>query len=303
MTNTTYTQGGQARASIHPDTALGTATLGVADAERSLRFYRDLLGMEVLRQEDGRVVLGAGGAPLLNLLVQPGLRPRPRATTGLYHVAILLPTRTDLAQVLRRLLETRYPIGASDHLVSEALYLDDPDGNGLEIYRDRPRGEWRYQPDGQVVMDTIQLDFAGVLSELASASSAWAGMPAGTRIGHMHLQVGDLAAADAFYRGVLGFDMMVDMSRHGALFLSAGGYHHHLGLNTWHSAGAPPQPPDAAGLRSFVVELPSPEALDEVRARVAAAGLPAREQGGALAVDDPWHNTVVLAVAPRSHAS
>ena len=221
------------RVSIHPDTTLGPATLAVADAEHSLRFYGDLLGFEIVRTEGPRIELGAGGATLLILEARPGLLPRPSATTGLYHAAILLPSRTDLAHVLRRLLEANYPIGASDHLVSEALYLSDPDENGLEIYRDRPRAEWRYQPDGQVIMDTLRLDFAGVLSELRRDSAPWNGIPAGTRIGHMHLQVGDLAQARVFYHDVLGFDIMADLSSYGALFLSAGGYHHHIGLNIW----------------------------------------------------------------------
>jgi catechol 2,3-dioxygenase len=283
-------------ASIHPNTTLGSATLAVADAQRSLRFYHDFLGFQILRREGQRIVLGAAGTPLLNLEAQPDLRPRPRATTGLYHVAILLPSRVDLARVLRRLLAARYPIGASDHLVSEALYLDDPDGNGLEIYRDRPRAEWRYQAGGEIAMDTRQLDFAAVLDELLPADESWNGMPAGTRIGHMHLQVADLAEAETFYHGVLGFDIMLRYD--GALFLSAGGYHHHIGLNIWHSAGAPPSPPDAVGLRSFVVVLPSAAALEQVHARVTAAGVPARQQAGALAVDDPWRNTILLTVAP-----
>jgi catechol 2,3-dioxygenase len=296
MTETTYRAGTAAGVSIDPATMLGPATLAVADAGRSLRFYRDLLDFQVLRAGEREIVLGAAGAELLRLEVQADLRPRAHDTTGLYHVAILLPSRVDLAHMLRRLAEARYPIGASDHLVSEALYLSDPDENGLEIYRDRPRAEWRYQPDGQIQMDTLRLDLADVLGELERGAAPWNGMPAGTRIGHMHLQVADLRAAEAFYHGVLGFDITVQLFKFGALFLSAGGYHHHIGLNTWQSAGASPAPPDTAGLRSFVVELPSPAALEQVRARIAAAGLPTRERAGALAVDDPWRNTVVLKV-------
>lgn len=286
-----------AHASIHPSTTLGPATLAVADAQRSLRFYRDFLGFQAESAGGSRIALSAGGAPLFYLDPQPGLRPRARHTTGLYHAAILLPTRADLAGVLRLLIEARYPIGASDHLVSEALYLDDPDGNGLEIYRDRPRAEWRYAPDGQVAMDTLPLDAAGVLGELPPSGATWAGMPAGTRIGHMHLQVADLNTAEAFYHATLGFDIMCRFP--GALFLSAGGYHHHIGLNIWNSAGAAPAPPDTAGLRAFVVELPNDEALAQVRARAVAAGAPMREQDGALAVKDPWRNTVLLTVAQR----
>ena len=297
MHNTLAIQDAPVGASIHPDTTLGATTLAVADAQRSLRFYRDFLGFQVLHTAGQRIVLGTDGVPLLNLEAQPSLRPRPRPTTGLFHVAILLPSRVDLARVLRRLLEARYPIGASDHLVSEALYLDDPDGNGLEIYRDRPRAEWRRQPSGQIAMDTRQLDLADVLSELTPANETWTGLPAGTRIGHMHLQVADLAQAEEFYHGLLGFDIMVRYE--GALFLSAGGYHHHIGLNIWQSAGAPPPPPDAVGLRSFIIELPSVAAREQVQARLNAAGVPTHQQDGALAVDDPWGNTSLLTVAAQ----
>jgi catechol 2,3-dioxygenase len=289
-------QGALKRTAIHPDTTLGPVTLAVADAERSLRFYRDLLGFQVLRTEGQQLVLGVAETPLLILIAQAGLRPKPRAATGLYHVAILLPGRADLARVLQRLLDVRYPIGASDHLVSEALYLSDPDGNGLEIYRDRPRTAWRWQGD-RIQMDTLPLDLGDVLAELSRDNAPWNGLPPGTRIGHIHLQVADLGTAKAFYHGVLGFDVVSQMP--GALFLSAGGYHHHIGLNTWHSAGAAPPPPDTAGLRSFVVELPDAAALEPVRARIATAGLPIHEHEGGLAVQDPWQNTVILRAAAR----
>jgi catechol 2,3-dioxygenase len=282
-------------ASIDPATRLGLASLDVADGERSLRLYRDVLGFEVLENTAGRIVLGAGSTPLLELLVQPGLRPRPRRTTGLYHVAILLPSRLDLANVLKRIIAARVELGASDHLVSEALYLSDPDGNGLEIYRDRPRAEWRRQPNGQLAMDTLRLDLADVLAEIQGPGGEAAGLPAGTTIGHMHLQVGDLNQAWAFYGETLGFELMVTYP--GALFLAAGGYHHHLGLNVWESAGAPPAPAGSAGLRSFSVLLPSQAALDAVLARVAAAGLSAIQQPAGFTVADPWGNRVVLALA------
>ncbi|HYF61603.1 MAG TPA: VOC family protein, partial [Herpetosiphonaceae bacterium] len=234
-------------ATIDPATRLGLASLAVANGERSLAFYRDVLGFAVLENTAGRIVLGAGATPLLELLVQPGLRPRPRRTTGLYHVAILLPTRLDLAYALKRIIAARIELGASDHLVSEALYVSDPDGNGLEIYRDRPRAEWRRQPNGQLAMDTLRLNLADVLAEIQRPGGEAAGLPAGTTVGHMHLQVGDLNQAWAFYGEVLGFELMVTYP--GALFVAAGGYHHHLGLNVWESAGAPPAPADAAGLR------------------------------------------------------
>lgn len=272
-------------ASLPASLSLGPVTLAVADAARSLRFYRDLLGLQVLHEDTGRVVLGAGGVSLLELLVQPGASPRPANTSGLYHVAILLPDRVALAYVLNRLVTTQFPFGASDHQVSEALYLTDPDGNGLEIYRDRPRDTWHWR-NGQVQMVIDPLDGAGILAELDRNPTPWQGMPAGTRIGHIHLQVSDLRAAEAFYHGALGFDVMQRMP--GALFLSAGGYHHHLGLNIWNSAGAQPAPATAAGLRQFVIYLPDEAALQAVHKRVETAGYLARTDNATLLVDDPW---------------
>jgi catechol 2,3-dioxygenase len=278
--------------SIHPATNLGPATLGVTDRDQSLAFYRDFLGFAVLNETAEQVQLGAGDDHLLTLV--PGAaRPRLRGATGLYHVAILLPSRPHLAQILAHLIQANYPIGASDHSVSEALYLSDPDDNGLEIYRDRPRTEWRYRPNGQLVMGTERLDAQGLLAELPA--EPWQAMPAGTTIGHMHLQVGDIPTAKAFYHGLLGFDVMVE-TYPGALFLSAGGYHHHLGMNIWESANGPRRPADAAGLYSFVVRLPDAAALAVLRDRIVAAGVALREQANGIALDDPWGTEVRLVV-------
>jgi catechol 2,3-dioxygenase len=282
--------------SIDAATTIGVATLAVSDAQHALMFYKELLGLKVLDRADEQIVLGAGGVPLLRLLVQSGLAPRPRHTAGLYHVAFLLPDRVALAHVLQRLLLTRFPFGASDHFVSEALYLSDPDENGLEIYCDRPRASWNWRANGLVDMATRPLDLADVLAELSPASSTWHGMPAGTRIGHMHLQVSDLHTAEAFYHGVLGFDVTQRLP--GVLFLSAGGYHHHFGMNTWHSLGASAAPATAAGLRSFVIELPHAEALAHVQQRIRAAGLPMQEQPHGVVVRDPWEHELLLAVTP-----
>jgi len=268
---------------------LGAATLAVGDAERSLALYRDVLGFEVLGRDNGTLRLGAGGTHLLTLEASPRFRPRPMPTTGLYHVAVLLPSRPELARVLRRLIDARIALGSADHAVSEALYLSDPDGNGLEIYRDRPRDQWRW--DGsRVHMVTERLDAAGILRELPASQSS--GLPAGTRIGHMHLQVADLAAADMFYHQILGFDITASFP--GALFAGAGGYHHHLGLNTWESRAAPKPPPEAVGLRSFEIVLPDQSALQQVLNRLGAAGIATRHGEDGIEVDDPWQNTVVL---------
>jgi len=219
--------------SIHPDTTVGPVALTVADLARSEDFYTGVLGFRAIERGDRALTLAAGGAvPLLRLVEQPGARPKPQRATGLYHFAILVPSRLDLARALRHLAEQRYPLtGASDHLVSEALYLDGPDGNGIEIYRDRPRDEWPHA-NGQLQMAVDPLDVDGILGELARDDRPWDGLAPQTRIGHIHLHVADLRAAEAFYSGVLGFDVMLRYGA-GALFISAGGYHHHIGLNTW----------------------------------------------------------------------
>src|SRR5258706_2088422 len=283
--------------SIHPATGVGPVALTIADLDRSERFYRDVIGFRAWGREGDPATLTADGAtPLLPLTGQPGARRRPPRTTGLYHFAILTPSRADLARSLRRLAETRWPLsGASDHLVSEALYLDDPDGNGIEIYRDRPRAEWP-RLGGQIRMATDPLDIDGILGELEHDDRPWDRLAPATTIGHMHLHVADLKAAEAFYHGVLGFDIVV---RYGpsALFVSAGGYHHHIGLNTWAGVGAPPAPAGSAGLRHFVVRLPDQAALDAVLARVRAADIPIEDHAAGALVRDASKNAVVLAVA------
>ncbi|HEX5692138.1 MAG TPA: VOC family protein [Roseiflexaceae bacterium] len=280
--------------SIHPDTTVGPVDLAVADLARSERFYHEVIGLKPLARDNGTLILTADGAtPLLQLHEQPGAHPRPRRSTGLYHFAILTPSRLALARSLRNLAETRWPLtGASDHLVSEALYLDDPDGNGIEIYRDRAREEWPRQ-GGQIQMAVDPLDVDGVLAELEHDDRPWDGLEPATTIGHVHLHVADLRAAKAFYCDVLGFELMVSYG-HSALFVSAGGYHHHLGLNVWAGVGAPPPPPEAAGLRYYVVELPNQEALEQVVARVREAGIAAEQTGEGVFMRDPSQNGVVL---------
>jgi catechol 2,3-dioxygenase len=280
--------------SIDANTSVGPPALTVADLQRSERFYSDVLGMRVLGRGDGTLTLTADDAtPLLELTELPGARPKPARATGLYHFAVLVPSRLDLARSLRRLAEMRYPLtGASDHLVSEALYLDDPDGNGIEIYRDRPRAEWPHL-NGQLQMAVDPLDIDGILGELEHDDRPWNGLDPQTRMGHMHLHVANLRQAEEFYCGVLGFDVMV---RYGpsALFVSAGGYHHHLGLNTWAGVGAPPPPEGSAGLRWFAVRLPNAEALDQIVARVHAADLATEPIDAGLLLRDPSGNGVVL---------
>jgi catechol 2,3-dioxygenase len=283
--------------SIHPDTELGLVALTVADLTRSIAFYQDVLGFELLQEGSEQAVLGAGGTPLLVLHEKRDAGPAPTnvtGLTGLYHFAILVPTRADLARSLLHMVESSYPLGgASDHLVSEALYLSDPDNNGIEIYRDRPREEWPRR-GGQLQMASDPLDLRALISEAQADPRPWNGLAAGTRLGHMHLQVADIPQARDFYHGVLGFDIVFDWERMGALFVSAGGYHHHLGLNTWHSRGGRPAPEGSAGLRYFTVYLPDKAALAPVLARLDKAGISYRQENGGVVVEDPWRNGILL---------
>ncbi len=283
---------------IHPETSLGAVSLTVSALERSLQFYTDTLGFSVRRRGDGTAELGTEALALLHLREQPGAHRKPPHTTGLYHYAILVPGRADLARALQRLAGVRYPIdGASDHLVSEALYLADPDGHGIEIYADRPRSTWPTL-DGQLRMDTLPLDVDSLMAEPAADPRPWTGLPAGTRIGHVHLHVSDLRAAEAFYREVIGFELMV---RYGnsASFLSAGGYHHHIGINTWAGAGAPPPPSDCVGLLHFTILLPDADEIAGVAARATAAQIPVEGVQGGVLLRDPSHNAMQLTLADR----
>jgi catechol 2,3-dioxygenase len=296
MTATSGSPQSAATTRIDPDTALGTVRLTVSDLDRSRTFYEQAIGLRATEREDGTLALGVADSPALLELRGDSAAPRlNRRAPGLYHLAILVPTRLDLAFALARLAVTRWPLdGASDHLVSEALYLSDPDGNGLEIYRDRPRSDWP-RAEGALQMATMPLDLDDVLAELRDAPGLQEEAPAGTRIGHMHLQVADLAAAEAFYHGVLGFDVTV-RGYPGALFVSAGGYHHPVGLNTWHSAGASPQAEGSVGLRSFMIELPDSDELAAVTARIEAAGVSYERRPDGIVVRDPSGTAVVLGV-------
>jgi catechol 2,3-dioxygenase len=279
---------GSTTTAIHPATEVGFLSLTVSDLARSVTFYTEAMGLAILDRGDTTVTLGVGGAPLLLLTERAGARPWPRETqsyTGLYHFAILVPTRADLGRWLRHWLELGLPLpGQGDHLVSEALYLSDPDENGIEIYRDRPRDEWSWA-DGQVRMGTGPVDIRGLLTDAERAAEPWTGLPEGTHLGHIHLQVSNIARSEAFYHDLLGFDIVARMPT--ALFISAGGYHHHIGMNTWHSRGATSAPTDMVGLRFFTVDLPDAEALAAVVDRVQAAGVPLVRQGGAVALRDP----------------
>jgi catechol 2,3-dioxygenase len=272
------------------DARLGAIRLRAADAERLARFYEEAIGLEVV--EGGPITgLGVDGRALVELEPDPDAPPRPPHTTGLFHLALLVPTRADLARALRRVVAAGSRLtGASDHLVSEALYLRDPEGNGIELYRDRPRDDW---PDagGSLRMDTLPLDLGSLLSEEDEAGDD-ADMPAGTTLGHVHLQVADLAAAERFWVDALGLDVAV-RGYPGALFVSAGGYHHHVGLNTWAGVGAPSPPDGALGLDRFEVVLPNAQAVSDAGERLAAAGPVELVDGGVIAAD-PSGNAVLV---------
>ena len=277
--------------SLHPDTTLGAVTIRVADIDRSLRFYQEILGFRPAPSEDGLPALGAGGPPVVLLKHAPGARSTGRSS-GLYHFAILVPSRPALGQALRRLAEAEIGIGEADHLVSEALYLSDPDGNGIEIYRDRPRSDWKWS-NGSVQMATEPLDLEGLLKEGHGDPAASRLFPDGTRIGHVHLQVADVLQAVRFYHDAIGFDITATWQ--GAAFLSAGGYHHHLGLNSWASRGAPAAPEGSTGLESFVIRVPQAESRAGIAERLQAAGVAARMEDGILRARDPWNVEVTVA--------
>ncbi len=239
--------------SLPLDAHIGQVSLTVRDRDRSLLFYQDVLGFDELKREGPVSFLGPpGGRVLIELHERKDAAAKPRRSAGLYHFAILVPSHAALGRSLRRLAEKRWPLsGASDHLVSEALYLNDPDGLGIEIYRDRPRDTWRVT-GGELAMATDPLDLQAI-SDAPGAETPWTGLESTTIMGHVHLHVPYIDTAEAFYCGRIGFEPVVRRYP-GALFVAAGGYHHHLGLNTWLGVGAPPPPDNAAGLRSFTIE-------------------------------------------------
>jgi catechol 2,3-dioxygenase len=281
---------------IPPDTAIGKVRLRVADLDGLAAFYERVVGLPSVERDNGLARLGPeGDDPLIELVSAPDAPRAPSFSTGLFHLAILVPDRAELARSLQRVADTGWRLtGASDHLVSEALYLQDPEGNGIEIYRDRPREQWGHD-GGELRMATLPLDLDGVLGELGPSEQEEGGMPAGTKIGHVHLQVADIPAAEGFYHGALGLEVMV-RSYPGALFLAAGGYHHHLGLNTWQSQGAPAPPEGALGLDRYELVLPDAGERDAAAERLAGVGDPVRVDDGVLATD-PSGNRLLLTSA------
>jgi catechol 2,3-dioxygenase len=278
---------------IHPPgyrlpekTHIGRVKLQVADLLRSLTYYQDVIGLKVLNRSGHVATLGPHGedTPLLELHERRGANPVPRrGLLGLYHFAILLPDRAALGRFLQHIADLGLSPGMSDHLVSEAIYLQDPDNLGIEVYIDRPRSEWKQQ-DGQIAMATIPLDVPGVLH--TGAGVPWTGAPPGTRVGHVHLHVGDIPQAELFYHTALGFDKTV-WSYPGALFLSAGGYHHHLGTNTW-ARGAPSATEADARLLEWELIVPSADEVKRAGTSLESSGFAPASESRELVARDPW---------------
>ena len=287
--------------SINPDTHIGPVTLRVADLDRSLAFYQGVLGFQRLGDDGALAVLGAqAGPPLLRLLPVPGAQPMPRSAAGLYHLAILVPTRADLGRSLRRLAEAGIEIGQADHLVSEALYVSDPDHNGIEIYRDRPRSTWKWS-NGRVQMAVDPLNLRELLSDGDRDPRPRGGLPAGTTLGHIHLQVADTQQAADFYHGLFGFDVTAEMP--GAVFASAGGYHHHLGFNSWSSRGGRPASAGSAGLEAYVIEVHNATEQDRLAEQLTAAGHKLSQGEGGFSVRDPGNIEVVVGLGSAASGS
>jgi catechol 2,3-dioxygenase len=281
-------------ASLDPSTRVGAVHLTVADLDRSTAYYTQAIGLRP-RGGNGTVArFGSDDADLLVLYEEPGARP-VEGHTGLFHFALLLPDRPALARWLDHAARDRVPLtGASDHLVSEALYLRDPDGHGIEIYRDRPRDEWPRLQDGSYRMASDPLDVSDLLTS-ANGGERFEGLPGDTRMGHVHLHVADIGDTERFYRDVLGFDVMAHLGDQ-ATFMSAGGYHHHVGANVWAGRGATPPPPGSAALRHATVLVPDAAERDRVAARVSDAGGEVETVDDGVLVRDPAHNGLLLAV-------
>ena len=270
------------------DARLGSIRLRVGDLDLQRSFYETAIGLRTLGAEDGVTSMGVEDEPLVELVADPSAPPRPPQTTGLFHLALLTPSRPDLSRALRRVAAAGWPLsGASDHLVSEALYLSDPEGNGIELYRDRPREDWPLTDTG-VQMATLPLDLDSLLSESEEGADPGA-MPSGTTLGHVHLQVSELDDAARFWVDALGFDVIARLGP-SALFVSTGGYHHHVGLNTWAGVGVPKPPAGARGIVHFDVVLPDEGSVGAAAERLGRVASVDRANGAVLA-SDPSGNT------------
>ncbi len=288
--------------SIHPDTRIGYVSLTVADLDRQVEFYQKVIGLQLLQRDGTTASLGTGQHELLRLTELKGAM-RTRGTTGLYHFAILLPNRRELALAIRRLFTLKYRNYPTDHIMTKTTYLDDAEGNGIELYAESPEdGSWSMangqyitrRADGSLSDGREPLDVDALFKLLKKDDRLDVPMPPETRVGHVHLHVRNIEEAVDFYHRVIGFDVMGVAKPFRMAFVSAGGYHHHVGLNTWQGEGAPPPPADAAGLRYFSVVLPDKTELERVTARVLEAGVPAQQTEAGLLVHDPSQNGVMI---------
>ena len=280
---------------LSTDTSMGAVTLKVRDLDTMTAYYHQGPGLEVLSQSGDRSVLGSAGRPLVILEHSPLLQHAPASAAGLFHTAILYPAQADLARALYS-IATKFPgtfTGSSDHLVSEALYFDDPEGNGVELYWDRPRSEWTWNGD-RVAMDTIFLDPNAYLRNHLT-DEVLAAPTADTVVGHVHLKVGDIATAREFYADTVGFEVTNEFGSQ-ALFVSAGGYHHHLGMNTWQSRGALDRSP-ALGLGEVAIDVPTRDDLGALQERLTHRGISVKDTGRTLIFEDPWKNEIKVSAA------
>ena len=292
----------QTNFSIHPATLLGHVSLTVANLENQILFYQQALGFELHWREGNKAGLGAGGADLVRMTEEPNLK-KYRGVTGLYHFAVLFPNRRELARAVARLAALKYRNHPTDHIMTKTTYLDDPEGNGIELYCESPEdGIFTVEnndfitrrADGTLSDGREPLDVEALFSHLTADDRLDQPIPPETRVGHVHLHVRNVQEAVDFYHGIIGFDVQGLSSTFQAAFISAGGYHHHLGLNAWQGEGAPPPPADAVGLRHFTVDLPNQQALDEIVERVTQAGIPFNQTDEGLLLYDPSQNGVVL---------
>jgi catechol 2,3-dioxygenase len=272
---------------------IGAVHLTVRDLDRSVLFYEHSLGFKTHQRRDSTARLGAGGRDLLILTADPEAQ-RAWPAAGLYHFAVLVPSRFDLGRTLRRIAQTQTPVtGFADHGVSEAIYLPDPDGNGIEMYRDLPRDDWPHHPDGRLAMKTDPIDIEGILAEVEDQPEADHRLHKETVIGHMHLHVSLIPPAESFYRQVIGMDMIMQLGNQAA-FLSSSGYHHHLGLNTWAGQGVPPQPREAIGLRYWEWLLPDGSLINSITDRARKVDVEISETEEGILLRDPSDNGILL---------
>ncbi|ASY68095.1 VOC family protein [Sinorhizobium fredii] len=261
------------------------AHLVVQDLPMVSAWYQKMLGLTPLETSASGETLGVAGRPLLTLTADTNAARAPRNAPGLFHTAFLVPDRRELGRWLAHAANNGIRLqGASDHLVSEAIYLADPEGNGIEVYRDRPRSEWRYESDGAVAMNTLPLDLQSLYDE--APEEGWRGLADGTVIGHIHLQVSDIPQADAFFRDVLGLDLMARYP--GASFFASGKYHHHVAANIWNSRGAAKRQATMTGLSDYTIRFREADRFATVIGKLDALQIPVREEGGVHRLTDPW---------------